>query len=258
MKTYLILLATLVLLLYSKKTDFDCTSEAFSALPSGNEIPPNSQIILEGYMFSQSVIDSLNIKYPVYLTSSEETIPLKVEQKIKGMFSLTQVVLKPEQKLTPGKAYQLRIDGLNRYEQSLLKKWNYKTKKSEPMIWTVSEAEDHDAPVLLNQPRLVKKETIHYGCGPEVYAYFDLKARDNSEILIKTELVDLTSNTNNSYYLNYRNGNPLGVGHGMCSGEFTYEPDHKYKVRFSPMDISGNSDNQWTEWIEFDSPYESF
>ena len=257
MKTYSLILISILTLLSYKKSDFECISDAFHALPGGDEITPNSKIILEGYMLSQSVIDSLNIKYPVHLSSSKENIPLNIEHKNKGMYSLTQVVLQPAKKLTPGETYQLKIDGLNRYQQSLLKKWNYKTQKSEPMIWTVSEDEDHDAPILLNQPRLVKKETIHYGCGPEVYAYFNLKARDNSDILVKTQLVDLTDNTSNSYFLNYRDGFPIGVGHGMCSGEFSYEPEHRYKVRFSLIDMSGNSDNKWTDWVEFDSPYES-
>ncbi len=41
-------------------------------------------------------------------------------------------------------------------------------------------------------------------------------------------------------YLELDDKENLNVGHGMCSGAFIYEPTHKYKVRFSIMDMCGS------------------
>ena len=41
----------------------------------------------------------------------------------------------------------------------------------------------------------------------------------------------------------------------MCSGAFKFEAKQHYKIRFRLIDISGNSNNKMTEWINFDSPY---
>ena len=44
----------------------------------------------------------------------------------------------------------------------------------------------------------------------------------------------------------------------MCSGAFDFKEKEQYKIRFSLTDTSGNSDKEWTNWMNFDSPYEGY
>ena len=94
-----------------------------------------------------------------------------------------------------------------------------------------------------------------YGCGPAIYTDFKLKTKDESEVFVKTELVDTTTGKSNIYYLRLIKSESLKVGHSMCEGAFHFRREHTYKIRFSLTDISGNSDGTWTNWIEFESPY---
>jgi hypothetical protein len=71
--------------------------------------------------------------------------------------------------------------------------------------------------------------------------------------LDKTEVVEIATNTRTSFYLmSYEN--KLDVGHGMCSGAFTYKNSGKYKVRFLPMNIDGK-ELQPSDWTTFESPH---
>ena len=174
------------------------------------------------------------------------------------MFHLTQAILTPNEKLISGRTYYLKIDNLDKYEETLLTKWNSETNESEAISWKVEGGTDTRTPESLNQPKLVDKRTIYYGCGPAIYLDFKFQVKDESEILIKTELMDLESSESTTYCLSFKNTDTLSVGHGMCSGEFNYKENHKYKVRFSLMDVCGNENKEWTAWIEFDSPLEGY
>lgn len=251
-----ILITILLSLLITGKVLAECSSGGIKVFPSTKEIKQSSRIILEGYASSQKVIELLNKDYPVYLESGNHQIKLKVLSINKGMYSLTQAILEPREKLLPGKTYFLKVDKLDDYQQGFLKKWDSEKKSYEPVSWIVGDKIDTSAPKLLATPRLVDKKTLPYGCGPAVYANFKLEAEDESDILVKTELVNITTGQKNIYYLNLHISGTLNVGHGMCSGAFSFRPQNFYKIRFNLTDNCGNSDNLWTDWIEFESPYE--
>ncbi|MEM1357206.1 MAG: hypothetical protein AAGF89_03365, partial [Bacteroidota bacterium] len=78
------------------------------------------------------------------------------------------------------------------------------------------------------------------------------------QLLVKTELASLESGKANIYFLKLDQSGKVNVGHGMCSGAFTYKRSGKYKVRFSLMDICGNESEKWTEWVVFNTPFEQF
>jgi len=235
-----------------------CSSSGIWAYPSKSEINQNSMIILDGYARSQRIIDSLNIGHPIYLEANGHLVKLQVLEINKGMFSLTQAILQPEEILIGGKSYKLKIENLTEWEQKLLSRWNSETGKYEPISWTVKSGIDNEIPKWQSRPKLVDKTTVWYGCGPAIYAVFDSKIEDDSQTLIKTQLVDISTNETYTYYLTLNKYGKLNVGHGMCSGAFDFKPNNKYKIRFSLTDLSGNSNAEWTEWIKFDSPFEGY
>lgn len=236
----------------------DCSSSGLWAYPSTSKINQNSIIVIEGYARSQKIIDSLNIGYPIYLEANGHRVKLKVLEINKGMFQLTQALLKPTAKLITGKTYTLIIDGQNKNIIGGLSKWNSEKKEYEPISWVVNNVVDTEKPKWITKPKLVDKTTQWYGCGPAIHAVFQLKIKDKSKTLIKTELVNIKTKESTTYYLNIAKDGKLHVGHGMCSGAFYFKAKNNYKVRFSLTDLSGNTDMQWTEWTQFASPLKAW
>lgn len=255
MRAILLLILSLTI---SGHVSAECAGEGLWAFPQTTTIKQNSLIVVTGYFRSQRIVTSLNKKYPIYLESEGHKVKLNVKSTYKGMFELTQAILKPNEKLIAGRTYQLKIDKLDDFRRSQLSRWNSELGKNEPIAWKVDGATDTEIPKLLNQPELIDKRTTHYGCGPAMYADFKIQTNDESDVLVKTELIDLESGESTTYFLSFNDTDTLSVGHGMCSGAFDFQENGKYKVRFSLMDICGNENNDWTAWIAFDSPYERY
>jgi hypothetical protein len=236
----------------------DCTSNGIWAYPSTSELNQNSIIVVEGYARSQRIIDSLNIGYHIYLETEGEKIDLEVIETCKGMFFITQALLKPKSKLMLGKTYELKISNLDEREKRRLIKWNSAKNEYEPISWKVIDKIENENPICITQPKLVDKTIVWYGCGPDVYAVFDLGISDSSNALIRTELYDIKTKEANTYYLTLEEDGLLRVGHGMCSGAFDFNEKGQYKIRFSITDVSGDFNKKWTDWITFDSPYQDY
>ena len=74
-----------------------------------------------------------------------------------------------------------------------------------------------------------------------------------SEIWFKTEVIEIKTGKKRVYYI--RNWEEkLNVGHGMCSGAFTFSSESKYKVRFTPTNTEGDT-LKTTDWVIFNSPF---
>lgn len=233
----------------------DCSLDGFWVFPEKKEIRPNTIIVLEGHAMSQKIVASLNLDYPIYLESDGHKVKLIVLSTYKGMYGLTQAMLQPVQKLIPGTTYELKIGNLDKDERNLLTRLNFETNEMEPISWHVESEIDKLPPKLKMTPKLVDKRIMHYGCGPEIYAIFKLGVEDETEILVKTELVDITNGISTICYLSLSQPDTLKVGHGMCSGAFDFKPAHNYKIRFNLVDSCGNTAINWSEWIEFESSY---
>lgn len=242
----------------------DCSWGGLYVYPQTDTINANSWIILEGYANDQYIVDSLHIGFDIYLESDKEKVLLTEKYIFRGDIGLTQVVLTPSSNLETGKTYYLKIINRTTEEEVVIDKWNEISNESEAIHWNVCQALDTTAPKMLEAPRLIDKSTIHYGCGPAVNAVFEISTKDQSLIFVKTQLVNMLTGKATTYMLSLNNTlnrdkpNKLRVGHGMCSGAFRYKENRKYKVRFCLYDSSGNTTGEWTEWIKYDSPYESF
>ena len=97
-----------------------CFSHDLSVFPESKEIDQNSIIMLIGYGYDQPLIDSLCLGYTVFLVSVNDTVNLEVECINRGMFLLTQAILKPQTPLIVGQRYHLIIKNQKRYQTPLI------------------------------------------------------------------------------------------------------------------------------------------
>lgn len=235
------------------KLSADCRS-AINIYPKDGQINENNLLIIRGYGHATKVIDSLNIRHPIYLESGSDKIKLVVVEQAQGMYRVSQAFLRPEHNLQLGRTYTVVIENLHDHYAQFLMRWNPETRKHEQIKFTVNHRADSDNPRWKTAPTLGRRYYEVLGCGPNVWTTFHLETFDESETLVKTQLVNLGTLDSNVYYLNIDKGNTLKVGKGMCSGAFYYKANTKYKVRFSLMDVSGNTDKKWTDWTYFESP----
>lgn len=233
----------------------DCMSEGIWAYSSQHEIKQNSLIMVVGYAQSQKIVSALGKKYAIYLETAGHRVALKALEMYQSTYELTQVLFKPSEKLQVGKTYALSIRNTpeHLHKGGILTRWNSKTSKRESVRWKVSKGQDTSTPGWITQPRFAKTTFDMFGCGPEMYAIFDTQIKNASKVWIKTQVMDITTQKSYTYYLRSKGGK-IKIGHGMCSGEFSFMKKHQYKVRFSLQSISGKTRGPWTQWISFKNP----
>jgi hypothetical protein len=228
-----------------------CGGSNLSVFPEKREIKKTSLFLLEGYAGSQLTIESLNTKFPIYLKSGDEKISLMVIETNKGLFQLTQALLKPEKPLTPGKEYQLIIDSLPKHEH--LDRYNERTDEYEPIIYLALDEEDTAMPEWNTVVKEKGKSMQQYGCGPAVHVTFHFNASDESELWVKTILKSVETGRETTYIL-ISDKKDVSIGHEMCSGAFTFREGKDYQVQFSLLDSSGNVSDKVSDWIAFTRP----
>ncbi len=243
----------LFLILGINSINAECSYSGMYFLPSSKEISLNSMFIIQGYELSQETIESFKNRKVYLVSNSSELIELKLENIYKGQYSITQAIFKPTHKLKPNTTYTLKYSNQTEDELFEMKRYNDITEKRETVSWKTTTLE-YSEPLNPSMKILFEKtEVIHYGCGPSTNAIFNVKNKSNQEIWYKTELIEIDTNKKTTYYIKEWE-NKLEVGHGMCSGAFTFKKKGKYKVRFTPMNIDGLP-LKTTKWIIFDSPY---
>ncbi len=249
MKSVCLLLLTFVL--FGFNSFADCAGTGLSIFPYQKEIRTNNLFLLEGYAKSQHIINSLNKDFPVYLKSGKEMVKLEVVETHTGQFNLTQALLKPEKPLTLGKEYVLVIEHLPEYEY--FGNYNQKTRKYDPISYFVNLPDDLAAPKWTNLPQEKSKSLAHFGCGPSIHVEFGFDISDDSNVFVRTTVKGKKNGTTTTYLLVY-SGEGVSIGHGMCSGAFSFNDGDEYDVQFELLDISGNALSDKSEWIAFTKP----
>ena len=213
-------------------------------------------LVLRGYRMSQNVIDSLNIKHPIYLLGDGHKVMLEVWKINKGMFSQSQALLKCAEPLKLGVVYRMQIDNLSDYHLNTLSKHNPERSGRQNAEWEVTSTDVIAMPSFLIAPKIKENQFKEYGCGPAVYCVFKMKYSISKPFLLQTELRNVVrkDTTIHSYYLPTNGNELISLGHGMCAGAFRFEARHKYSARFNLVDYNGNSTGEWTEWIEIENP----
>lgn len=211
----------------------------------------NGLIILDFYASSQSLISNLNKKYPIYLESSNEKVPLNVIETLTGEMRLTQIVLKPVTELKTDEVYTLQIDNLPKYERKP-ERYNSSSNEWESLTFKISNTVDNDIPTVSNTPIEQKKTLVFYGCGPASWVYFSITGQDKSELFVRTIVKNKETGKVTTYILTIENG-IAKVGHGMCSGAFQFDNGDNFEVAFQLFDQSGNKSNHSSQ-IAFTKP----
>lgn len=242
----------LILLLLPVAGFSKCTSSGLTFWPSAKTIYENSIFVIDGYATSQKIIEGLGLTYKVYLKSGGQKINLKVQETNTGQFRLTQAILKPETNLTPGLEYELVIENLKDLATQV-SRYNVTTNKYEKVKWKVIAGNDSIAPSWVIKPSFKNNIYTMFGCGPEIFSNFNFSASDNSSLLVRTTVKNISTGKETSYYLDTKD-NTIAIGHGMCAGAFDFDDGEKYEVEFSLFDSSGNI-TPWTgERIKFNKP----
>ena len=226
-----------------------CGSSGIWVFPNGDIISKKSIIMIEGYAKSQEVIKNLKEANQVYLKSKNHIVKLKVEDIYIGSFNLTQAILIPKEDLIVGDEYSLQMN-----THGLMIPIHKIGKYGKPASWKVNDEIDNEKPSWSSgiRPKFINTSYTRYGCGPAIYAHFNIIINDKSETLVKTEVMNIETKNSTTYYLISKDGK-LNVGHGMCLGAFSFRKNDKYKVRFDLMDANGNSFGKWSEWTKIDN-----
>lgn len=250
------LLLLFILISLHLNASANCALGNLQAFPKNQELNQGAMIVLEGYGMVQEIILGLNKKYPVYIKSGTHRVELEVVETCVGARRVAQIFLRPTAQLELGETYELGIDRLAKEEERWLMPWDAKQQQRKTISWTISAAE-MAKPAWEQMPQLKEVSAMRLGCGPSVHATFTMAVTDAKTTLVETELMDLETKETQHYYLLIREGRLLNVGHGMCSGAFNYQPEHRYQVRFKLANLKGEKTKNWTNWIAYNSPYEA-
>jgi hypothetical protein len=247
-----ITLVTLLLFFGINIAVADCSVSGMFFYPETTEIGLNSVFIIEGYDFSQNTINSFKDR-KIYLESeSGELIELSLQEILKGDMRLTQALFCPASELKPNTTYYLKYSNQTQSELRDMIQYNRGEKVGVKVFWKTTDKKDFKLLSSHLNIKFQKTEIELYGCGPSVNLVFNTNNKSSLNAWYKTEVIDLTSNHKTTYYIKEKNSK-LSVGHGMCSGAFTYENKGKYKVKFTLMDTDGKLLTS-TSWKTFESP----
>lgn len=248
------LLFVLVMVLGIQVSRAECTSSGMAFFPQQKHISPITLFIIQGFSQSQETIESFKNRGVFLQAPDGSTVALTVVNIFKGQMFETQALFKPATTLQPNTKYVLQYANMTQNEERELLQWNPDTKKKEPVYWITDRIET-SLPNIPPKITYSSSSVEYYGCGPAATVIFSISnppAAPGS--WYKTEVVDLDTNTSTTFYL-AADKNQIIVGHGMCSGAFTFSKNGNYKVRFTPTTASGVA-GKTTGWIAFKSPYD--
>jgi hypothetical protein len=211
----------------------------------------NSILVVTGLHRSSKIIDGLGSDYKIYLQSKKSRIELDVVHFYQG-FSCKQAVLKPSSDLIPQTEYELVIDNLG-IEENLVRRIHPKTGRQGKVRYYIAKGKDIIPPKWLEIPKYLYGVSREMGCGPMAEVYFSYAATDASPYLVKTTMTCKTSGVAASFLIS-SNKLRLTVGHGMCTGSFSFYCGTLYEIEFNLIDASGNETKHATEAIEFSRP----
>lgn len=228
-----------------------CAWDGILVWPEVGTIAAEQTFMIEGFADSQKTIRKLGRGYRAVLSDGTTTIELVVIGRYEGAMFLTEVLVKPSIPLTVGKTYELSFIGLPK-EEAQPNHWNSGTQTWEPMRWNVT---DMPQPLAgpLSQPRETGKTLMHYGCGPEMHVHFRIAPEGSTNGLVQVAVSEKGGGRRTTYVLRMQDGR-VEIGHGMCSGAFTFETGETYTVTFDPIGPDGKPTGRATVPVTFTPP----
>jgi len=247
------LLLFLFPLLWANFIQAQCGQDYISLFPKGETIQANGLIVIEANGMAQKVVNELTFLHPIYLQSGSHKVYLTLKESRTGQVDETQILLRPESALVAGGKYELKVEGLEADEKKFFQREDEEG-NSFFISWRVASEEYIELPVWKSLPKFGGLMHDKQGeCERTVYATFGVEIEAAYETLVKTEVFDITANTNSVYYLQ-ANERGLWVGCEYRGGAFDLVENHNYKVRFDVLDAVGNATGDWTDWVSFQIP----
>jgi hypothetical protein len=228
-----------------------CGSSGIECLNKAGTLSKNAVIILEFYSSSQELVPGLSKKYPVYLQSSQRTIPLMLKEVYKGEMQLTQVVLKMSTEPLAGEKFTLHIGNLPK-SLGEFSTYDEKAKRLAPLVFITNDISDREIPLWKTAPAEVKKTYESFGCGPARFVHFSMGGNADEILFARATVTNKTTGKQTIYLLEIEE-NIVKVGHGMCAGAFHFDGGDQFEVQFQLVDQSGNYSNT-APAINFTSP----
>jgi hypothetical protein len=253
MKKIIALLLLFTSPLIQASTDFDCSMSGMTYYPLEKEISLNPAILIEGYAMDQETIEGFKALPPYLETETGEKIMLELLDINQGQMSISQAMFKPVTSLKPHTDYYLNFQRAEQNEKENPTRFNYEKEERERVVWSTSDLKNSKTLSDQSAISLERTNVELFGCGPAANAIFEIKNPEDQETWYQTEFVDLDTGKSTTYILTTHE-NKLYVGHGMCSGAFTYSKTGNYKVRFTPMNTDGEL-SKITQWFTFESPF---
>ena len=242
------------LLLVTKVFFSQCPAGGFWVWPSNEQISRTSIIILKGYSLTENVIERIHQDCKVFLSSDRHIVEVKKDTLIKGDLSISQLILKPQNLLIPGETYTLQIEGLEIEEKKLLSYYTDKEVLKHTVTWKVTENYNEPPIKFTEIPKFLEAEVMDYGISPAVNSTFEIKTNiESTQQLMLVERVNEKNQALDAFYMELR-GTVIHIGHGICSGAFSYQKDTKYKVRFKLVSPMGK-ESEFTEWVNLPNPF---
>ncbi len=236
---------------YCISANSKCIPDGLRFWPNEYVLAENSIIVVKGILRSAKIIDGLGRDYKIYLQSKNSKIELEVVHLYQG-YACKQAVLKPSSDLMPQTEYELVIDNLGD-DEDLLQRTHPKTGRKSKVCYFIAQGKDLIPPKWLVKPRYLYGISREMGCGPMTEVYFSYAATDDSPFLVKTTMTSKTTGVAATFLISPEKVR-LTVGHGMCSGSFSFNFGSLYEIEFSLIDASGTETKHATEAIAFSRP----
>ncbi len=214
----------------------DCSDYGLGTWPpEGAPLPSNGRILLEGFRGFQKAVATIGERHPVLVDGAVE-VPLRVAEVYVGQFQVTQVVLVPTAPLVVGHQYELRAGPTKDPEFFKLARWRVGLEDDGPLVWTVTEPVE-TPPAWSAAPKLLGTVHKYYGCGPAVFARFEVSPVPQARYL--AEVTPAAGGPVRRALLAPESNGEVQVGHGMCRGAFVLKEGVAYTVVLSVVDVAG-------------------
>lgn len=204
-------------------------------------LPVNGRIVLTRSWLLRVDSAKTNLE-ALELRSETDRVPLRVVETNRGVGEV-QFVLSPVRRLRAETQYAL---------------WKRAKDGSEgPALgarggfeWTTGPGPDNVKPRWRSRPTVGARRYTKYGCGPEILVEVKVAVRDVSSdlpslvgedaaVLVRAELHPSDGGSPLRYLLDPSRG-VIEIGHGMCGGAFSLEPNQPYSVTLTAVDAAGN------------------
>lgn len=187
-------------------------------------LPTNAQIVVTLGGESAKLDEQLSAT----LVGGDDRVPAKTVATFDGM-GQREFVLQASRLLRSGRRYELVLDSASKDLAETLK-------SAAKGSWDIAAAEAHQRPTLGGVARIEVAPWKVFGCGPAIDVRLSGLVADT---YVQFEVTLRAAGWTMTYRVTPTEG-AVQIGHGMCGGSFTLDPDTTYEGQVVAVDLAGN------------------